>query len=62
MFVNCVLLTAAKVDQEAPVEVFVVYEGSVDPGAGAVVDTEIVEVRITTKKITLLLVYHQLLD
>ena len=61
MFVNCVL-TAAKVDQEAPVEVFVVYEGSVDPGAGAVVDTEIVEVRITTKKITLLLVYHQLLD
>lgn len=54
-------LTAVKVDEEDPLEVFVVDEHCVASRTRLVVDGEVTPVRVPPKHVVLLLVYDQFL-
>lgn len=56
------ILTASKVYEESSGEVFMVYEGRVNPRARIVIDAKVVHLSISAEKIALLLVNHQLLN
>ena len=55
------LLTAVEVDEEDPLEVFVVDEHRMASRARLVVDGEVAPVRVPPKHVVLLLVYYQFL-
>ena len=55
-------LTAVEVDEEDPLEVFVVDEHSVASRARLVVDGKVAPVRVPPKHVVLLLIYYQFLQ
>lgn len=56
-----IILTASQINQEGPIQVFVVHKCSMHSRAAGMVYTEVIHLRVATKEVTLLLVYHELL-
>ena len=56
-----VQLTASQVDQERPVEMFVIHQGRVDAGTGGVIQDKVADDGIPPKIMHVLLVDHHFL-